>query len=156
MLTAALLLVVTGCSSIPGADPSGHLDSSSALNAAVRSLCNATAFAAPTAAVASAVVGSPALAAPPIIVPRDAVLDLAGGVYRMDAPLVVDRTVQCTGKLRVRGGTLLAGAALGALGADEEGAAAGGAVGADGALSAMLSCSTSKLQLQWKRWRRTQ
>eukprot|EP01045_Picozoa_sp_COSAG04_P047457 COSAG04_NODE_17721_length_461_cov_0.555249_1_plen_56_part_01 len=44
----------------PGSDPTGRTDSSAALNAAVRALCEATAEA-------------PA--------PRDAVLDLAGGVY---------------------------------------------------------------------------
>eukprot|EP00937_MAST-01D_sp_MAST-1D-sp2_P005467 g5467.t1 len=117
LAAALLLLVVTGGSipnagSIPGADPSGRFDSSAALNTAVRSLCNATAAAAATA------VGASAGAALTIMAPRDAVLDLAGGVYRMDAPLVIDSTVRCSGKLRVRGGTILAGDALGALGAN--------------------------------------
>lgn len=33
--------------------------------------------------------------------------------YRLDSPLRIDSTVNCTGPLRVRGGTLLAGSGLG-------------------------------------------
>ena len=81
----------------PGSDPTGRTDSSAALNAAVRALCEATA------------------AAP---APRDAVLDLAGGVYLMDAPLAVNSSLRCSGMLRIRSGTLLASEALGRLGAN--------------------------------------
>ena len=105
--TALLVLLVAAHATIPGADPTGRNDSSGALNTAIRSLCNTT-----TAAV---LVGGGAM---PLPVARDAVLDLEGGVYRLDAPLAVDSSVRCTGMLRVRGGTLLAGEALGTHGAN--------------------------------------
>ena len=79
----------------PGSDPTGQTDSSAALNAAIRTLCEATA-------------DGPA--------PRDAVLDLAGGIYRMDAPLAVNSSLRCSGMLRIKSGTLLASAALAQLG----------------------------------------
>ena len=60
-----------------GSDPTGRRDSSAALNAAIHALCDATA-------------DSPA--------PQDAVLDLQGGVYLLDSPLVVNSSVRCTGK----------------------------------------------------------
>jgi hypothetical protein len=44
--------------------------------------------------------------------PRDAVLDLNGGVYRLSEPIAVDPTVACSGTLRIRDGTLLADEAL--------------------------------------------
>lgn len=99
------LLLATVSASIPGADPTGRVDSSAALNAAIRSLCNGTVF-------LEANVNTYAVPS----IARSVVLDLEGGVYRMDAPLAVDRTVRCTGKLRVRDGTLLAGQPLGKLG----------------------------------------
>ena len=51
-----------GALGIPGADPTGLTDSATALNRAIRSLCNATAV--------------------PPAVPRDAVLDLNNGVCK--------------------------------------------------------------------------
>ena len=81
----------------PGSDPTGQRDSSAALNAAIRALCDATA-------------DSPA--------PRDVVLDLQGGIYLLDSPLVVNSTVRCSGTLRIRSGTLLASVALGSLGSN--------------------------------------
>ena len=80
-----------------GSDPTGQRDSSAALNAAIRVLCDATA-------------DSPG--------PRDAILDLAGGVYLLDSPLAVNSTVRCSGTLRIRSGTLLGSAALGSLGSN--------------------------------------
>ena len=83
---------------IPGADPTGSVDSAAALNRAVRALCNATA------------------AAP--AVPRDAVLDLDNGVCLLSAPIGIDRTVHCSGVLRIVSGTLLASNALGGAGTE--------------------------------------
>ena len=102
-----LLLLTAAHAIIPGADPTGRNDSSAALNTAIRSMCNATA--------GTAMVDGSAMLLP---VARDAVLDLSGGVYRLDAPLAVDSGVRCTGMLRVRGGTLLAGEALGTRGSN--------------------------------------
>ena len=111
----AAWLLLAAHAAIPGADPTGRTDSSAALNAAIRSLCNVTAAG---AAVPVLLGGGGAALLPAVVAPRDAVLDLAGGVYRLDAPLAVDSSVRCTGMLRVRDGTLLAGEALGALGAN--------------------------------------
>ena len=83
---------------IPGADPTGQRDSSAALNAALRELCrdeNPHAI-------------HPRMERAPV----ERVLDLSSGVFRLDTPLAFDSTVTCTGPVRVRGGTLLAGPAL--------------------------------------------
>ena len=115
---------------IAGADPTGATDSSAALNAYIYAACAATNVNDNVAIGAAAVTGNVGsssegggsggsgvngggirlggLAA----VPVDAVLDLAGGVYRMDAPLAINSTLNCSGKLYVRGGTLLAGPGL--------------------------------------------
>lgn len=79
---------------IPGADPTGQRDSSTALNAWLRALCGKEPK------------GSR-------VAPTERVLDLSDGLYLLDAPLLIDSTVNCTGPLRVRGGTLLAGPQLG-------------------------------------------
>ena len=50
--------------------------------------------------------------------PLDAVLDLQGGIYLLDSPLVVNSTVRCSGTLRIRSGTLLGSAVLGSLGSN--------------------------------------
>jgi hypothetical protein len=76
---------------IPGADPSGKRDSSAALNDWLRMLC-----------------ADPGTHA----APGQRILDLEAGTYRLDEPLVIDSSVNCTGPLRVRGGTLLAGVGL--------------------------------------------
>eukprot|EP00041_Stephanoeca_diplocostata_P015989 m.310998 g.310998 ORF g.310998 m.310998 type:complete len:358 (+) comp20216_c0_seq13:110-1183(+) len=82
---------------IPGADPTGVNDSSAALNRAIRNICNATAM----HTESSTLLGVDR-------VPRDAVLDLGGGIFRLNAPIAVDDTVVCTGVLRIMRGTLLA------------------------------------------------
>ncbi len=86
--------------SIPGTDPGGKNDSSSALNQHLRKLCDTS---------------NPqhlhprAVAAPQVVV-----LDLAGGIYRLDSPLEFNKNVTCTGPVTVTGGTLVAGDSLGA------------------------------------------
>jgi hypothetical protein len=87
--------------STPPGDPAGHRDSSVALNAELRRLCNDDSDALQLAGI-----------------PRDVTLDLRGGVYRLDAPLVVNSSLRCTGTLHIRGGTLFAGPGLAAHGAN--------------------------------------
>ena len=89
LLLAALLSLSSTLAAIPNADPTGKLDSAPALNAFLRARCSCDAA-----------------------VCADAVVDLDGGMYRMAAPLAIDSTVVCAGKIRIRGGTLLADAAL--------------------------------------------
>ena len=86
---AGLLHLSSVLAVIPNADPTGKTDSSAALNAYLRGRCTCDAA-----------------------VCADAVVDLDGGVYRMAAPLAIDSTVAYEGKIRIRGGTLLADAAL--------------------------------------------
>ena len=88
-------VLLASCGTIPGADPTGVADSSAALNKAIRVLCNATRVS-PLGAV----------------VARDASLNLASGVYRLSAPIVVNASVACTGVLRIHDGTLLADSSL--------------------------------------------
>ena len=107
MIAAALLLLAR--STIPGADPTGVVDSSAALNAAIRVLCNAT-------CVPSEHRGGVGHSAPITVN-----LDLEGGVYRLTQPIAVNSTVACTGKLRIHDGTLLADPTL----AEYRGAPAG-------------------------------
>jgi hypothetical protein len=111
--TVARLLAIIGSTAassveaIPGADPTGERDSSAALNAQIRALCNAT---------CDPIGGHDACKSSPRTAmgtaPRDAVLDLQGGVYRLSAPIAVDSTVACSGTLRIRDGTLLADISL--------------------------------------------
>lgn len=82
---------------IPGTDPTGEKDSSPALNAYLRKLCNGTDLP-----------SGPRPRGPGM---RD--LNLESGIYRMDSPLVIDSTVRCHGPVRVRDGTLLAGPGFG-------------------------------------------
>lgn len=93
LLVAALASALAAPPAIPGADPTGQNDSSIALNLYVRALCAA---AAPLQEVA---------------------LDLGFGVYRMDEALAINSSVSgCSGTLRIRSGTLLAGPPLGTRG----------------------------------------
>lgn len=84
---------------IPGSDPTGQVDSSAALNTHLRSRCNAT---------------NPDGRGPKgAVAPAPVVIDLAGGIYRLDSPLRFDAaTVKCVGPVTVRDGTLLAGQRL--------------------------------------------
>lgn len=95
---------VKSVAAIPGADPTGHNDSSAALNAFVRQQCGAAAAAAP----AGVGLALGALSSAPV----DVSVDLGGGLYRMDAPLVINSSVPCTGMLRIHDGTLFAGPGL--------------------------------------------
>lgn len=83
---------------IPGADPTGVRDSAPALNAAAFNACAST----------SQLPG----------VPTDAVLDLAGGVYRLTRPLAINSSFACSGVLRIRSGTLLADPSLWSVGSN--------------------------------------
>jgi hypothetical protein len=47
-------------------------------------------------------------------VPRDVVVDLTGQVLYLDAPITIDHTVNCSGVLRIKGGTFAALPALAA------------------------------------------
>ena len=100
MVVAALALCLAAAVPIPGADPTGVRDSSAALNAHLQALC----------------AGGPQ---PPKgqcrldVMPVERVLDLDSGVYRMESPLRFGRNLTCSGPVRVRGGTLLAGAGIG-------------------------------------------
>ena len=77
---------------IPGADPTGKTDSAAALNRAVRAACDASATGRRGA-----------------VAPVGVVLDLGAGLFRLDNPLIIDGTVNCSGPVRVRDGTLVAG-----------------------------------------------
>mmetsp|Transcript_56472 Transcript_56472/g.126090 ORF Transcript_56472/g.126090 Transcript_56472/m.126090 type:complete len:392 (-) Transcript_56472:571-1746(-) len=101
------MLLVIAASSVagatvhpPGADPTGRTDSSFALNAEIARLCAASVVFRPLASYAISAV------------PADAELDLGGGVYRLDSPLLANTSVPCTGRLRITRGTLLAGPGL--------------------------------------------
>jgi len=61
---------------IPGTDPTGVVDSSTALNVQLRKLCDANAN---------------SIALPVTI------LDLESGIYRLDSPLSFNASVTCTG-----------------------------------------------------------
>jgi hypothetical protein len=89
----------------PPGDPTGQRDSSAALNAELRRLCNEPPP--PALSLVSAGLGG---------IPRDVTLDLQGGVFRLDSPIVVNSSLKCTGVLHIRGGTLYAGQALAAHG----------------------------------------
>jgi hypothetical protein len=89
----------------PPGDPTGQRDSSAALNAELRRLCNEP----PPAALSLVSAGLEGI-------PRDVTLDLQGGVFRLDSPIVVNSSLKCTGVLHIRGGTLYAGQALAAHG----------------------------------------
>ena len=91
-----------GFGASPPGDPTGQRDSAAALNAELRRLCN------DGAPVLSGLEG----------IPRDVTLDLRGGVFRLDSPLVVNSSLQCTGVLHIMGGTLFAGPGLAAHGAN--------------------------------------
>jgi len=92
VLLVSVCLTAVAAVGIPGTDPTGGNDSSAALNNYIRDLCVNTSA----------------------IWPRDVVVDLAGGVYRLDAPLAINASITgCTGVIRITGGTLLAGVGLG-------------------------------------------
>lgn len=101
--SAALTFLLAADASIPKADPTGHKDSSRALNEYIRSRCSTT-----TALCGSATIGK-------CMAPVGAIVDLEGGIYRLDAPIEVNSSLQCSGVLRIRNGTLLAGSGLASL-----------------------------------------
>jgi hypothetical protein len=80
----------------PGADPTGVNDSSVSLNKEIRRLCaNALPW-------------------------QNVELNLGNGIFRLDEALTINSSViGCSGKLRISDGTLVAGANLGARGANE-------------------------------------
>ena len=71
--------------------PSGRNDSA-AFNAYLRNVCN----------------GTTATSTTPTAVPQDVVIDLTGTVLALDAPILIDHTVRCSGTLRIKGGTFTA------------------------------------------------
>ena len=86
---AVLILYVVSCTAtIPGADPTGVMDSAEALNAYLRKLCTED---------------NPSKLRPHAVrAPRIVVLDLASGIYRLDSPLLFNHNVSCTGPVLVR------------------------------------------------------
>eukprot|EP01065_Artemidia_motanka_P007453 TRINITY_DN1370_c0_g1_i3.p2 TRINITY_DN1370_c0_g1~~TRINITY_DN1370_c0_g1_i3.p2 ORF type:complete len:409 (+),score=120.09 TRINITY_DN1370_c0_g1_i3:56-1228(+) len=101
---ALLMLAAPGAAQIlPAssvhADPTGATDASAALNLAIRKLCPLQPPKHQTGLWDAA--------------PRDQVLDLESGRYRLDSPLVVNASTPCAGVLRIQRGTLVAGEALG-------------------------------------------
>lgn len=96
---------VAGGVAIPGADPTGRNDSSAALSAYVVAQCRASVHVS---------------TAEPWMLPQNVDVDLAGGVYRMDAPLSINGSAPCSGTLRIHDGTLLAGPGLAAYAATNE------------------------------------
>jgi len=102
LMVLLVLNVIHAMDFIPGADPSGHADSSHALNVYIRAICTNT------TTRTSMHFGMNALS----LRARDATMNLEGGIYLLNAPITVNSTVNCTGMLRIQGGTLLAGPKL--------------------------------------------
>lgn len=66
---------------------------SATFNAYLRNVCNGTTTGTETGTSA---------------VPQDVVIDLTGTVLALDAPILIDHTVRCSGTLRIKGGTFAA------------------------------------------------
>ena len=73
---------------------------SATFNAYLQHVCNGTASWLPRGSATD------------VPVPRDVVVDLTGQVLWLDAPILIDHTVNCSGVLRIRGGTFAALPAL--------------------------------------------